>query len=183
MFDVNLILFYFIEAIWFILPAYAANGFAPLFRGKVPIDGGRNYKDGRRIFGDGKSVRGFLGGCFIGALIATIMMFAYPYFPWNESPVALRIIPMSPLLGFLLGFGSMTGDLAGSFVKRRLDIGRGKPAPLLDQIDFLAGAIFFTFIITDIRAQWIVLLLVMTPAFHLIANVIAYLVKVKNEPY
>ncbi|NOX71568.1 MAG: CDP-2,3-bis-(O-geranylgeranyl)-sn-glycerol synthase [Candidatus Micrarchaeota archaeon] len=174
---------YFIEAIWFILPAYAANGFAPLFRGKIPIDGGRNMRDGRRIFGDGKTRKGFLGGCIVGAAIGAIQMLAYPYIMTADLPLNISLVMMSPVLGFLLGFGAMTGDLAGSFVKRRLDIKRGKAAPLLDQIDFLVGAIFFTFLIADIKSQWVLVLLVVTPLFHLVANVIGYFLKVKAVPY
>ena len=48
-----------------------------------------------------------------------------------------------PLIGFLLGFGALLGDALGSFIKRRMGIGRGKPAPILDQIDFLIVATCF----------------------------------------
>jgi CDP-2,3-bis-(O-geranylgeranyl)-sn-glycerol synthase len=90
---------------------------------------------------------------------------------------------MSPMLGFMLGFGAMFGDLMGSFVKRRLKIGRGKPAPLLDQLDFIAGAFALTFLFVIIKLEWVIILLVVTPVLHLIANIIVYLIKVKREPY
>ncbi|MBN2101724.1 MAG: CDP-2,3-bis-(O-geranylgeranyl)-sn-glycerol synthase [Candidatus Aenigmarchaeota archaeon] len=181
--EYGLVLFYFIEAIWFILPAYAANGFAPLFKGKVPIDGGRRLKDGKRIFGDGKTVKGFIGGCVMALVVGLIQMLITPYIPWDMSPVVLRIIYMTPVLGFLLGFGALAGDMVGSFVKRRMDLKRGEPAPLLDQVDFLVGALFFTFLIADIKAEWAIVLLIVTPLFHLLANVIGYLIKIKKEPY
>ncbi len=181
--EYGLFLFYFIEAIWFIIPAYAANGFAPLFKGKIPIDGGRRLRDGRRIFGDGKTVKGFLGACLVAIIVSLIQMLIFPYIPWEISPVTMRIVYMTPVLGFLLGFGALVGDMAGSFVKRRMDVGRGEPAPLLDQIDFLIGAFFFTFLIVDIKAEWIIILLIITPLFHLIANGIGYLFKIKNVPY
>lgn len=178
-----MLLWYFIEALWFILPAYAANGLVPLFKGKHPIDKNKKLRDGEPIFGPGKTIEGLLAWCFVGALIGAIQMVAYPYIPWEQAPVQLNLVPMSPMLGFMLGFGAMFGDLMGSFVKRRLKIGRGKPAPLLDQLDFIAGAFALTFLFVIIKLEWVIILLVVTPVLHLIANIIAYLIKVKREPY
>ena len=47
-------IFILVEAFWLVLPAYAANGLVPLFKGKHPIDGGRRLVK-NRIFGDGKT--------------------------------------------------------------------------------------------------------------------------------
>jgi CDP-2,3-bis-(O-geranylgeranyl)-sn-glycerol synthase len=174
---------YFVEAIWFILPAYAANGLVTLIKGTHPIDRNKKFFDGEPIFGPGKTIEGFIIGCFLGALIATIQMIAYNYIPWEQAPVKLYIVNMSPILGFILGLGAMTGDLVGSFIKRRLKIERGGPAPLLDQEDFLIGALFFTFLFVNIRLEWVIILLLVTPIFHLVANIIAYLIKAKKEPY
>ena len=41
----------------------------------------------------------------------------------------------------MLAIGSLLGDLVGSFIKRRLDIGRGAKAPILDQYNFIGGAL------------------------------------------
>jgi len=176
-------IFTFIEALWFILPAYAANGLVPLLKGKHAIDSGIKLRDGMPLFGKGKTWEGFIGGCIIGALIGMVEMVAYPYLPFNLSPVPLTIVPMSPILGFILGFGSMFGDLISSFVKRRLKIKRGSPAPLLDQLDFVIGALFFSSLLVSIKIEWVVILLVITPVLHLIANGVAYLIKVKNVPW
>lgn len=173
----------FVEAIWFVIPIYAANAFATLSRGKKPIDGGKKFIDGQPLFGPGKTWEGLILGCTIGILIATLEMIAYPYLPWNLSNTHLQIVPMTPVLGFFLGLGAIVGDLAGSFVKRRMKIPRGKPAPLLDQEDFLIGAFAFTFLITPLKIEWFVILLILTPVLHLIANAIAYLLRIKNVPY
>ncbi|HDD46352.1 MAG TPA: CDP-2,3-bis-(O-geranylgeranyl)-sn-glycerol synthase [Candidatus Aenigmarchaeota archaeon] len=175
--------FTLIESIWLILPAYAANGLVPLFKGKHVMDGGKKFIDRMRLFGDGKTWEGFIGGCVIGVLIATIEMLAFPYLPFDQSPVTLTIVEMTPLLGFLLGFGAMLGDLMGSFIKRRLKIERGGKAPLLDQLDFLVGALACSALIVRIKIEWVVWLFILTPIFHLIANRIGYLLKVKSVPW
>jgi CDP-2,3-bis-(O-geranylgeranyl)-sn-glycerol synthase len=90
---------------------------------------------------------------------------------------------MTPLLGFLLGFGAMAGDAAGSFLKRRLGLERGKPAPLLDQDDFIAGALLSASLLVAVRLEWAILLLVLTPVIHFAACIIGYLLKVKKEPW
>jgi len=42
-----------LQAFWFIAPAYAANAFPPLVRGKKPIDRGKKFF-GNRLLGNGK---------------------------------------------------------------------------------------------------------------------------------
>lgn len=175
-------IFTFIEAVWLMWAAYGANGLCMLARGKRPIDGGRNF-DGKPILGRGKTWEGLILGVVIAVLVATFQMYAYPFLPWNLSPVPLDIVLMSPFMGFVVGLGAMVGDLGGSFVKRRFGIGRGKPAPLLDQLDFIIGMFIFMAFVVTLKWEWVVILLVLTPILHLIANRIAYLVKIKNVPY
>lgn len=171
-----------VEVIWIILPAYAANGLAPLARGKHPIDGGRRF-GGNRLFGDGKTWEGLVFGIVVAVIIALIEMAAYPYLPWDISPVTLVIAPMSIALGFLLGLGAMLGDLAGSFIKRRFGLKRGEPAPLLDQEDFLIGSLLFASLLVTVKTEWWILLLVITPVIHWVACVIGYIFKLKKTPY
>jgi CDP-2,3-bis-(O-geranylgeranyl)-sn-glycerol synthase len=174
-----------VEAIWLILPAYAANGLTPLVslrKNLHPIDGGRKLW-GQPLFGPGKSWEGLVFGTLIGGLIGLVEMLAYPFLPFGISPVPLNIVSMSPLLGLLLGFGAMFGDLAGSFIKRRLKIPRGKPAIILDQEDFLIGALTFSLLLIPIEIEWAILLAVITPIIHLVANGIGYLLKVKKQPW
>ena len=172
----------FVEAVWILWPAYGANGLCMLARGKRSIDGGRMWR-GKQIFGPGKTWEGLLFGVFIGALVGTLQMIAYPFLPWELSPIALVLVPMTPLLGAVIGFGAMLGDIGGSFVKRRLNIARGKPAPVFDQLDFIAGMLIVLALVYPLKWEWVVILVVMTPLFHLLANRIAYMLKLKNVPY
>jgi CDP-2,3-bis-(O-geranylgeranyl)-sn-glycerol synthase len=172
-----------VEAVWLVLPIYAANGLVPLIKGSMPLDLGKTLRDGGRVLGPGKTIEGFLAGCFFGALIAFVEQLAFPHLPWSLSEVPLTIIAMSPALGLLLGFGAMTGDSVGSFIKRRLGLKRGRPAPLLDQLDFLVGSLLISSLVITVKIEWFILLLVLTPIFHWTASAIGYLLKVKKEPW
>jgi len=172
-----------VEAVWLAIPIYAANGLVPLIRGKRPLDFGKKFIDGRRVLGPGKTIEGFVAGCIIGAVIALVEQLAFPYLPWHLSDVPLTIVAMSPALGFLLGFGAMSGDSLGSFIKRRLNIKRGRPAPLLDQLDFIIGALLISSIAITIKLEWFVLLAILTPVFHWVSCAIGYLLHVKKEPW
>lgn len=177
-------IYIFVEALWLIIPAYGANGLVPIIKGRHPIDFGKRLKDGQPVFGPGKTWEGLIFGCIIGAILGIVEMLAFPYLPWDAAnPVTLTIVTMGPALGFLLGFGAMVGDLAGSFIKRRFRIERGKPAPLLDQEDFLVGALVFASLLVSIKIHWVIMLAVITPIFHWVANGIAYLIKIKKEPW
>jgi CDP-2,3-bis-(O-geranylgeranyl)-sn-glycerol synthase len=173
-----------VESVWLILPAYAANGLVPVFKRwfRHSIDGKRNFR-GNRLFGDGKTWEGFIAGMFFAVLIALVEQFAFPYLPWDVSPVQLNIAPMGVLLGLALGFGTMLGDLMGSFVKRRLGLERGKPTFLIDQEFFVIFALFFAGTIALIKYQTVILLLVITPLVHWAANAAGYLLHVTRRPW
>ena len=64
---------------------------------------------------------------------------------------------MGILEGFVFGFrklsctvcvliplGALLGDLTGAFIKRRLGIQPGGLLPIVDQIDFVVGAVVFS---------------------------------------
>ncbi|MCQ5340501.1 MAG: CDP-2,3-bis-(O-geranylgeranyl)-sn-glycerol synthase [Candidatus Methanomethylicia archaeon] len=152
-----------INSFEFILPAYIANATPVIFKGKKPIDFGKNFIDGKRIFGDGKTFEGFISGLFFGTLTGIIMG--------------------SPFRGFLLSFGALIGDLIGAFIKRRLGIPRGKPAPLLDQLDFIFGALLLSSVFYPIELEIALFIIIITPPIHLISNIFAYLFKLKNYPF
>jgi len=83
--------------------------------------------------------------------------------------------------------GAMVGDIFGSFIKRRLGLERGRPAPGLDQLGFLAFALLFsTFAFGPPRgldALTLILLAMVTAILHLGTNYLAYLLRLKAEPW
>src|SRR5574341_1219866 len=130
---VNLIL----TAIWLMIPAYIANPTAVVFGGGTPIDLGKNWSDGKRILGDGKTIRGLLGGTACGIAAGLIQMKLSTMFS-VENFTLTAIITLS--------FGALLGDIVKSFFKRRAGLARGAQLPLIDQLDFVAGAWLLTYI-------------------------------------
>jgi CDP-2,3-bis-(O-geranylgeranyl)-sn-glycerol synthase len=161
------------QALWFIFPAYAANAAPILIKGRRPIDFG--LKLGKyRLLGDGKTIEGAVGGIVIGTVAGWLQMNHYA----TEGFVRFTL----PLI-FLLSAGAIIGDIAGAFIKRRLGIPRGYPAPLLDQLDFLAGALALSSLAVKLEAATVAALVILTPIIHLAANRISYLLKIKRVPY
>jgi CDP-2,3-bis-(O-geranylgeranyl)-sn-glycerol synthase len=146
-----------------IFPAFIANSVPVLARGRHPIDLGRFLWDGKRVLGDGKTFEGFFAGLFMGTLAGAIVGY--------------------PLHSFLLALGALAGDIVGAFVKRRLGIARGNPAPLLDQLDFVIGALLFVYPIYQYSLEQLLFIVIVTPPIHLLANYVAYIFKLKPNPW
>lgn len=136
---------------------------------------GKTFGDGRRILGDGVTVR----GSFMGILSGVVAGFFMGYLEDLESSQFQGKI----LLAFLLSFGAIAGDAAGSFLKRRLGLKRGAPAPLLDQLNFVIGGLVFASLVVDISLETVVILLVLTPIGHKMVNVTGYQLKLKDVPW
>ncbi len=154
-------------------PCYVANA-TPVVVAKVvkrthPIDGGLRFPDGRRILGDGKSVEGFISGVLTGTAVGFAL-----------KQVGLLGVQEA----FILSLGTMLGDALGSFVKRRLGIERGEPAPLLDQLTFLLVALLlYQLVYGGLDALTVVILALVTPPIHLATNYIAYKLGLKSKPW
>jgi CDP-2,3-bis-(O-geranylgeranyl)-sn-glycerol synthase len=173
----------FVKSLIIIFPAYAANGFPPLARGTRPIDMGRNFFDKRRIFGDGKTYEGLVLGIIAGTLVAALEAYLYPQMNAYAMVNGFTLPTISVFIGFMIAFGALFGDMAGSFVKRRFNLKRGSDVPLLDQWNFIFGAILFVYWFTDISIWMFLIMLLITPLIHRFANIVAHKIKVKREPW
>ncbi|WP_394336516.1 CDP-2,3-bis-(O-geranylgeranyl)-sn-glycerol synthase [Candidatus Methanoperedens sp. BLZ2] len=164
------------------LPAYMANPTAVVFGGGTPIDLGKNWKDGRRIFGDGKTFRGLIGGTICGVITGLIQMQVTPLH--NLGTFTYISI-------FTLSFGALLGDMTKSFFKRRLGYERGAKFPIVDQLDFVAGAWILTYAFDPVwfsdnflAEPWIMVTVVFfTPLLHRLTNIIGYYARLKKEPW
>lgn len=157
-----------LEALLFIFPAYCANATPVLVGGGLPMDFRKNFFDGKRVFGSNKTFRGFFFGLAIGILVGVVefLIFDYP-----------------PLFMILPPLGAMLGDLAGSFTKRRLEISPGDLLPIIDQIDFVIGALIFSIPLSIINWQLVLVVILITPPIHLITNFGAYKLGLKKNPW
>jgi CDP-2,3-bis-(O-geranylgeranyl)-sn-glycerol synthase len=165
-----------VHALYFFLPAYVANTCACLLGGGKPVDHGRIFIDGRRIFGDGVTIRGSLVGILSGVVAGVLMVYLENL---TNSPQGIEKI----LLAFLLSTGAIAGDAAGSFIKRRLNIVRGAPAPVLDQLNFVVGGLLFASLVYSIKLEAVLVLLILTPIGHLMVNFTGYHLKLKDVPW
>ena len=178
-----------IQAFWLILPAYIANASALILGGGLPIDFGKKFNDGKRILGDGKTWRGLFIGTFIGmtagfgfsvvSKIASNINFPIKINDFTGFPLMIPIL-------FSLCFGALIGDIIESFFKRRIGKKRGENWIPFDQIDFILGVLFFSFImssflhffklteenwfISNFSINHIIILLIFTPFIHLFSN-------------
>jgi CDP-2,3-bis-(O-geranylgeranyl)-sn-glycerol synthase len=167
-------------ALFFILPAYAANAMPVIFGGGRTIDFGRKMPDGKPVFGSHKTIRGFAVGVIAGTLTTIAQQLALPY-----AAPADFVLPyqFSLLLGFTISLGALTGDLVHSFVKRRISLAEGAPLPIADQIDFAVGAVLFSFLVSPPPLLTIAIILGITLPTHLLTNILAYLAHVKKTPW
>jgi len=155
-------------AVYIAIPTYVANSTPVLTGGGAPIDRGLNFIDGRRIFGNNKTVRGFACGFLLGtvAAVAETLLFA------NYALL---------LVGVLASLGALLGDLFGAFLKRRLDIAPGRPLPIVDQLDFIVGALLLTSPFFPVTMGAVLILVIATVPIHLLANAVAYLLRLKSH--
>ena len=104
------------------LPALIPNSAAVLWGGGKPMDFGRSWR-GKRVLGDGKTWRGFFGGALTGIAFGLFQIALSERFDFSDG-WSYALWPRSMWIVGALAFGSMIGDSAGSFVKRRFGVSR-----------------------------------------------------------
>ena len=158
-----------VEALKFIFPAYCANATPVLAGGGTRMDFGKNFFDGKRIFGNNKTFRGFFFGLAIGIVVGLMEVRSFRF----SNLICLLLIPL----------GALLGDLTGAFLKRRIGIAPGGLLPVVDQVDFVVGAIVFSIPLAIINWELAVTVLLITPPIHLFTNFLAYKMKLKRHPW
>jgi CDP-2,3-bis-(O-geranylgeranyl)-sn-glycerol synthase len=172
-----------VSTFWILIPAYAANGFPPFARGKRPIDFGKRLADGHRIFGNGKTIEGFVLGMAAGIFYAGVLSWLAPTLNAYAAIWGVTLPRMSLFIGFMIALGALIGDLAGSFIKRRLGLARGTSVLFLDQLNFVVGALLFAYAFTQITLWMVVIALIITPALHRLVCMIGYALGLKGVPW
>ena len=158
-----------VEALAFIFPAYCANATPVLAGGGLAMDFGKNFFDGKRVFGSNKTFRGFFFGLAVGMAVGLVEWWVVDYYPF--------------LFCLLTPLGALSGDLTAAFLKRRLGIAPGDLFPIVDQVDFVVGAIVFALPLGIMYWELAVASIIITPPIHLLTNFCAYKLKLKKNPW
>jgi CDP-2,3-bis-(O-geranylgeranyl)-sn-glycerol synthase len=164
MFDLNDLLI----AIYIAIPTYVANSTPVVLGGGAPIDRGREFVDGRRLLGTNKTVKGFAYGLLFGSAAALAEAILFRNY-------------LLVLAGILASLGALLGDLFGAFLKRRLDILPGHPLPVVDQLDFILGALVLTSPLLNVTMGAVLILVIATVPIHLLSNAVAYMLRLKKR--
>jgi CDP-2,3-bis-(O-geranylgeranyl)-sn-glycerol synthase len=161
-----------IQLLYLMAPAYLANMTPPFTR----FWHGWNPPISERWFGSHKTVVGVLGAIAV-AVAATGAQAAVA---WDAS-----LVPYAhwAVVGLLLGAGSMGGDLAKSFVKRRLGIAPGQSWIPFDQLDFVLGALVL--IAAWARLSWadIGAVLIVSFAADIVVNHVAHWLGIRETKW
>ncbi len=155
---------------------YAANSSAMLFGGGIPLDLGQKFFDKKPVFGKGKTFQGTLAGFFFGVITSLVIVNLWPQY-------TILIAKNYVLLGTLLSMGAIVGDLTASFVKRRIGIDQGKEWLLVDQLDFIAGGLIFSYWLFQPTYFEIILITLLTLLLHRFSNYLAFKAKLKSVPW
>ena len=180
----NSVIISVLSCLYFILPAYFAN-MAPVIVKKInfleiPIDFNKKIND-KLIFGKNKTFRGLIFGIIFAMIITYLQFLLYK----NGLFVEISIIDYSNwiLIGFLMGFGAVFGDLVESFVKRRLNYEPGKSFVPFDQLDFVIGALIFVYPLVKLLLNKIIIILLLSFVLHVIVNHFAFYTGIRKEKW
>ncbi len=169
-------LLFVVNIFWFIASSYVANGFPPVMGGKRPIDFGKNLRN-HRILGNSKTIEGTAGGIVAGLAVGAAQVL-------YQDMIPLELYHMTFPLVAALVFGTMAGDIAGSFTKRRFGLNSGDSAAIMDQLGFLVAALLFAAAIEPLDPFIAIALLLVTPPIHIFTNFVGcHIMKVKKHPW
>jgi len=170
-----------LEVFFFFLPAAFANMAPVLFKWvpflNYPVDMNKKFHH-HPIFGKHKTDRGFFFGITLAILIVYLQsVYQTKYLLIDYS--SIHII----LLGFLLGFGALLGDLIKSFFKREAGIKEGKQWVPFDQLDWVVGALVFVSFYVSLSVEQAITALVIFGLLHPVINLIGYYLGIKKNKY
>jgi len=173
-----------LKCIYIMLPAYFAN-MAPVMVKKVnlfafPVDFNKKINN-NPILGKNKTFRGLIFGVIFAVIIA-YFQFLLNNFEFFKN-ISFLDYQNWLLLGFLMGFGALTGDVIKSFFKRRAGIAPGKKFIPFDQTDFVIGALLFITPIFDLTLKIFAVALILSFVLDILVNHIAFYLKIRNEKW
>jgi len=177
-------------AIWFLLPAAAAN-MIPIIAAAIPvlkkydapIDGGKTWR-GHELLGPHKTWRGIIAGIIIATFVLWIQQVLAANFEWTQfvtDGIDYSALPLF-ILGPLFAIGALGGDAIESFFKRQRNIKSGGSWVPFDQLDYIIGSVLVTLffvILSPVQYLWIFIVWFVV---HLGASYLGYLLGLKKDP-
>jgi CDP-2,3-bis-(O-geranylgeranyl)-sn-glycerol synthase len=128
------------------------------------IDCGMRLADGRFMFGPSKTIRGIVSSVMATALIA--------------AAVGLTLY-----VGVVIALGAMAGDLASSFIKRRLGLEPSSKATGLDQIPEALLPCLLLSAILPLTAGDIAVIVLLFFGGEIILSEVLFRAGVRDRPY
>jgi CDP-diglyceride synthetase len=154
--------------VWLLL--LIANG-APVVAKRIlgsrlayPLDGGRNFIDGQPLFGASKTIRG---------IIASIL----------TTSIGAILLGYSLQTGALFATASLSGDLASSFIKRRLKLPPSSRAPGLDQLPESIFPLLLCWQALDLNISTAVIVILVFFVGELVLSKVLFRLKIRDHPY
>lgn len=167
------------EALWFFLPAFAANQ-CPRLAAQLNLPG--NFPVSRRWLGSNKTWAAYYAAA-IGSLLT---IYFQKLFPGVNASIGLFDYSRSDFwaIGFLFGIGAVAGDHVKSFVKRRLGIPSGERWWPFDVLDFVAGGLIATLpAVGWIGWKRVAVIVLAWLVVHPIGNKIGYRLGLRKTPW
>lgn len=162
-----------LAALWLFLPAGVANMspvlVARYFRRLHPV--------WERALGSHKTWEGFVVGAAAGLLMFQVQVALSPY---TGQLNALDYGAASPLLGLALAGGALFGDLAKSFLKRRVGIEPGKPWIPFDQLDYVVGGLLLALPLVQLPLLAILAIVLVYGLGSVAVNQVAFLLGLRS---
>jgi len=177
-------------AIWFLLPAAAAN-MVPIFAAVIPvlkkydapIDGGKKWR-GHQLLGPHKTWRGIIAGIIIATFVLWAQQLLAAHFTWTTyvtDGVNYAALPVL-ILGPLFAIGALGGDAIESFFKRQRNIKSGASWVPFDQLDYIIGSVLVSLLFVILTPTQYIWIFIVWFVVHLLASYIGFWLGLKKDP-
>lgn len=129
-----------------------------------PLDAGKKFIDGQALFGASKTVRG---------IVSSIL----------TTSIGALFIGYSMQAGALFATASLTGDLASSFIKRRLGLPPSSRALGLDQLPESLLPLLFCWQTLDLDAPTAATVIAAFIVCELLLSRLLFRLNIRDHPY
>jgi len=166
-----------LTAVYFFLPAYAANMAPELVKWipwKTPI--------WKKKLGNHKTWKGLIVGTLMGGVVFLLQKWLFQFGIFYKISL-IDYADFSIMLGLLLGLGALIGDSIESYYKRKRKIKPGESWMPWDQLDFVIGGVVLGWLVYIPKIEIVLVLLIVSPFLHAGASRVGYWLKIKKTKF